>query len=63
MATQINTEFEDLLLFVRENRGFDFTGYKRPSLTRRFERRMQAVGATDYAAYRHRLEEDPDEFA
>jgi two-component system, chemotaxis family, CheB/CheR fusion protein len=63
MATQTNTEFEDLLLFVKENRGFDFTGYKRPSLTRRFERRLQAVGATDYAAYRHRLEEDPDEFA
>jgi two-component system, chemotaxis family, CheB/CheR fusion protein len=63
MSTQTQTEFEDLLLFVKENRGFDFTGYKRPSLTRRFERRMQAVGVTDYAAYRERLEEDPDEFA
>ena len=62
MSTQTDTEFEDLLLFVKENRGFDFTGYKRPSLTRRFERRMQAVGVTDYTAYRQRLEDDPDEF-
>ena len=63
MSTETSQEFEDLLLFVKENRGFDFTGYKRPSLMRRFERRMQRIGVGDYARYRQRLEEDPDEFA
>jgi two-component system, chemotaxis family, CheB/CheR fusion protein len=62
MSNETNQDFEDLLLFVRENRGFDFTGYKRPSLMRRFERRMQAVGVNDYADYGRRLEDDPDEF-
>src|SRR5262245_26131417 len=62
MSTETSKDFEDLLLFVKENRGFDFTGYKRPSLTRRFERRMQSLGIDDFAGYRTRLEEDPDEF-
>ena len=28
-------EFEELLLMLKETRGFDFTGYKRPTLMRR----------------------------
>ncbi len=54
--------FEDLLAFVRDTRGFDFTGYKRPSLTRRIRRRMTASGAATYADYRDVLESDPAEF-
>jgi two-component system CheB/CheR fusion protein len=53
---------ERLLEYVREARGFDFTGYKRPSLIRRITKRMQAVGAEDYAAYEELLEAQPDEF-
>ena len=30
--------FENLLEFVRDERGFDYTGYRRPTLIRRFER-------------------------
>jgi two-component system, chemotaxis family, CheB/CheR fusion protein len=60
---QRDPEFEALVEFVRNHRGFDFTGYKRASLQRRFERRMQAVHAQGYDAYRRYLEEHPDEYA
>ena len=36
--------FEALLEYLKDNRGFDFTGYKRSSLMRRVERRMAQVG-------------------
>jgi two-component system CheB/CheR fusion protein len=39
-----DASFEALLLHLKENRGFDFTGYKRSSLTRRVDRRMAQVG-------------------
>jgi two-component system CheB/CheR fusion protein len=54
--------FEELLGFIRDERGFDFTGYKRPSLQRRIEKRMQDLGVPDFPAYHARLEQDPDEF-
>src|SRR5262249_60925291 len=55
--------FEQLLQFVREARGFDFTGYKRPSLMRRFRKRMDAVHAETFEQYRAYLEAEPHEFA
>ena len=61
--TTPDPEFESLLEFVRDSRGFDYTGYKRPTLVRRFQKRMDAVGADGYAAYREHLEREPDEFA
>jgi two-component system CheB/CheR fusion protein len=54
--------FEQLLEFVRDERGFDYTGYRRPTLTRRFEKRMQTVGAADWDEYRTYLSEHPEEF-
>ncbi len=62
-ASPPDLEFESLLEFVRDSRGFDFTGYKRPTLVRRVQKRMDAVGADGYAAYREYLEREPDEFA
>jgi len=56
-------DFEELVDYIRSNRGFDFTGYKRPSLQRRFEKRMQAVKVASYGEYRLFLEQHPDEFA
>jgi two-component system, chemotaxis family, CheB/CheR fusion protein len=53
---------EPLLHFIREARGFDFTGYKRSTLGRRIRKRMQDVGIDDFASYQDRLESDPDEF-
>jgi two-component system, chemotaxis family, CheB/CheR fusion protein len=54
--------FEALLDFLKRSRGFDFTGYKRPSLERRFRRRMEAVGCKSYGDYLDFLEVHPDEF-
>ncbi|HEX3816123.1 MAG TPA: CheR family methyltransferase [Mycobacteriales bacterium] len=55
-------ELEALLEFVRDTRGFDFTGYKRTSLGRRIRKRMNDVGAASFADYRDRLETHADEF-
>ncbi len=52
----------ELLEFLRDARGFDFTGYKRPSLTRRIQARMQTVGVDSVGAYRDYLELHPAEF-
>ena len=37
----VDAEFERLLEFVRDARGFDYTGYRRPTLIRRFEKRSR----------------------
>jgi two-component system CheB/CheR fusion protein len=55
-------EFEELLEFLRDARGFDFTGYKRPSLMRRVTRRMELIGSKGYAEYQDHLAINPDEF-
>src|SRR5262249_17723131 len=59
---QQNGEFEALLEFIRTDRGFDFTGYKRPSLARRIGKRMEAQGIEGYAAYLEYLQKNPEEF-
>ena len=63
VTTEPDPNFERLLEFVRDERGFDYTGYRRPTLMRRFEKRMQDVGAADWQAYRAYLEEHAEEFA
>ncbi|GAB3690386.1 CheR family methyltransferase [Angustibacter aerolatus] len=55
-------ELERLLGFLRDSRSFDFTGYKRPSLTRRIRHRMREVGVTSYDEYGDVLQLQPDEF-
>ena len=54
--------FEALLEFLRDNRGFDFTGYKRSTLVRRVEKRMAEVEVEDFLAYQGFLEAHPGEF-
>jgi two-component system CheB/CheR fusion protein len=65
MTTQErDPQFEQLLEFLRDERGFDFTGYKRPSLMRRITKRMQEANLDgDYGVYRDYLGHHPDEFA
>ena len=63
MAEEDNADFEALLRFLQESRGFDFTGYKRPTLTRRARVRMHSVGVDGYRDYRDYLEVHPEEFA
>jgi two-component system CheB/CheR fusion protein len=55
--------FEALLDYLKRNRGFDFTGYKRSTLVRRVSKRMHEVRIDDYVAYQDYLEVHPDEFA
>src|SRR5215475_12137094 len=59
---QTDPQFEALLVYVKELRGFDFTGYKRSSLMRRVDRRLAQVGIEGYAEYQDYLEVHPDEF-
>ena len=54
--------FEALLEFLKRSRGFDFTGYKRMSLERRFRRRMDSVGCTSFSDYLDHLEVNPEEY-
>ncbi len=54
--------FEDLLIYLKQNRGFDFTDYKRSSLRRRVCKRMDAVDIEDFEAYQDYLEVHPREF-
>src|SRR5436190_10772140 len=56
-------DFEVLLEYLKRTRGFDFAAYKRPSLMRRIQKRMQAVGIGGFTAYLDYLEVHPDEFA
>ena len=56
-------ELDRLLVYLKENRGFDFTGYKRSSLHRRITKRIETVECIGYADYLDFLEVHPDEFA
>ena len=56
-------KFEHLLEYLHQSRGFDFTGYKRPSLMRRVTKRMETVNIDDFTEYIDYLEVHPDEFA
>ena len=55
-------EFDVLVDYLKRNRGFDFNAYKRPSLMRRVQNRMQTIGIDRFADYTDYLEVHPDEF-
>ncbi|MGV3614129.1 MAG: CheR family methyltransferase [Fimbriimonas sp.] len=57
-----DSDFEKLLLYLKHTRGFDFTAYKRTTLQRRVQKRMQLVGVLAYPEYIDFLEVHPDEF-
>ncbi|MER5510199.1 CheR family methyltransferase [Streptomyces sp. NPDC002766] len=59
---ETDEELEGLLGFLRDARGFDFTGYKRSSLGRRIRKRMADVQVDTYTDYRDRLEANAEEF-
>jgi hypothetical protein len=54
---------EELLEFLQSTRNFDFHAYKRPTLTRRIERRMSLVGTPTSQEYQSYLQNEPAEFA
>jgi two-component system CheB/CheR fusion protein len=55
--------FERLVEYLGRTRGFDFAAYKRPSLTRRVQRRMEMLGLGDYERYIEYLDAHADEFS
>ena len=63
MVEQTDEAFESLLVYLRDARGFDFTGYKRTSLMRRVRHRMTQIGCESFENYLDVLQAQPDEFA
>jgi two-component system CheB/CheR fusion protein len=55
--------FDGLLDYLKRARGFDFSAYKRSSLTRRVLKRMEDVRVDGFTNYTDYLEVHPDEFA
>ena len=52
---------EPLLDYLKATRGFDFTAYKRSSLLRRVQKRLQAVNIGSYEQYQTYLKAHPEE--
>jgi two-component system CheB/CheR fusion protein len=63
LPVESDPEWAGLLQYLLGSRGFDFHGYKPPSLARRIRRRMETVGLASFAAYQQYLESNPGEFA
>jgi len=57
-----NRILEALLEYLKETRGFDFTGYKRSTIKRRITRRMQSKNIDNFGDYLDYLEVNPEEF-
>ena len=54
---------DQVLEFIKDTRGFDFTGYKRSSIERRIAKRMSEVGVEGYDEYLDFLQLHVEEFA
>ncbi|HTY30247.1 CheR family methyltransferase [Mycobacterium sp.] len=63
MDATTDEAFEALLRYMRDSRGFDFTGYKRTSLMRRVRHRMDQAGYKTFEEYLDVLQASSDEFA
>jgi two-component system, chemotaxis family, CheB/CheR fusion protein len=63
MDTKTDEAFEALLRYVRDSRGFDFTGYKRTSLIRRVRHRMDHAGYESFEEYLDVLQASSEEFS
>ncbi|MBW4646191.1 MAG: PAS domain S-box protein [Goleter apudmare HA4340-LM2] len=61
-TTEKDPEFENLLVYLRQSRGFDFAGYKRSTLMRRVRRRMQSFNLESFGDYLDYLQVYPEEF-
>ena len=57
-----DARLERLLDYLKQERGFDFTGYKRATLSRRIEKRRLAAGAADLEQYLAMLQRDANEY-
>ncbi|HEY0303688.1 MAG TPA: CheR family methyltransferase, partial [Longimicrobiales bacterium] len=62
MSETQTAEFDALLDLIKRSRGFDFTGYKPSTLSRRIQKRMSVLGIDSYTDYGDLLETEPSEF-
>ena len=56
------SHLDEILEYLRHSRGFDFTAYKRASLTRRLMKRMQTVDVRSFGEYLEYLQGNRHEF-
>jgi two-component system CheB/CheR fusion protein len=56
-------DFDRLLEYLKDARGFDFSAYKSATMSRRIEKRMGTIGVKSYSDYIDFLEVHPNEFA
>jgi two-component system CheB/CheR fusion protein len=63
MGTTTDDSFEALLTYMRDSRGFDFTGYKRSTLMRRVRHRMAQVDHETFEEYLDVLQASSGEFS
>jgi two-component system, chemotaxis family, CheB/CheR fusion protein len=61
-SAERDPKFENLLTYLRQSRGFDFTGYKRSTLMRRVCKRLQLLTIENFEEYLDYLEVYPEEF-
>ena len=61
--TTAEQQFDQILQHLQQTRGFDFTAYKRNSLMRRVNKRMQTAGVETFDAYLDYLQVHQEEFA
>jgi len=62
MVNEEQRLLESLLEYLKDSRGFDFTGYKRSTIRRRITRRMQVHDIDNFGDYLDYLEVNPEEF-
>jgi two-component system CheB/CheR fusion protein len=63
LSLDAGPDFEALLEYLRRDRGFDFTGYKRTTLIRRVSKRVTQLGIDNFASYLDYLQVHADEFS
>ncbi len=59
---EANQDFEALLDYLKHNQKCDLTGYKRSTLMRRFQYRMQIVNIDSYSSYLEYLQTHSEEY-
>ena len=62
MTLETGTQFENVVEYLRESRGVDFTGYKRASLVRRVAKRCRELNVDSFGTYLDYLQVHADEF-
>ncbi|NEX61795.1 chemotaxis protein CheB [Noviherbaspirillum galbum] len=60
-AAEAEVALREIMKMLRIRTGHDFQHYKRATVLRRIERRLQVTGLPNVIAYRNHLEADPDE--